>query len=50
MLISDYDDGVLQLFRDSQDANEKRELLRTLVNMDSDAVMEIIDSTFDGGQ
>lgn len=50
MLIADYDDGVLQLFRESQDAEEKEELLRTLVNMDSDAVMEIIDSTFDGTQ
>jgi HEAT repeat protein len=47
MLIADYDEGVLQLFRESQDADEKQELLRTLVNMDSDAVMEIIDSTFD---
>jgi HEAT repeat protein len=50
MLIADYDEGVLQLFRESQDADEKEELLRTLVNMDSDAVLEIIDSTFDGGQ
>lgn len=50
MLISDYDDGVLQLYRESQDAGEKERLLRTLVNMDSDAVMEIIESTFDGAQ
>jgi len=50
MLISDYDEGVLQLFRESQDTDEKRRLLQTLVNMDSDAVMEIIDSTFDGTQ
>jgi HEAT repeat protein len=50
MLIADYDEGVLQLFRESQDADEKRRLLQTLVNMDSDAVMEIIDSTFDGTQ
>ncbi|MCI0517650.1 MAG: HEAT repeat domain-containing protein [Woeseiaceae bacterium] len=50
MLIADYDDGVLQLFRESQDAGEKQRLLRTLVNMDSDAVMEIIESTFDGEQ
>jgi len=48
MLIADYDDGVLQLFRESQDAGEKQRLLRTLVSMDSDAVMEIIESTFDG--
>jgi HEAT repeat protein len=50
MLIADYDEGILQLFRESQDADEKRRLLQTLVNMDSDAVMEIIDSTFDGTQ
>ncbi len=50
MLIADYDDGVLQLFREIQDAEEKRRLLQTLVNMDSDAVMEIIDSQFDGEQ
>jgi HEAT repeat protein len=48
MLIADYDEGVLQLFRASQDNEEKRELLRTLVMMDSDAVMDIIDATFDG--
>jgi hypothetical protein len=50
MLISDYDEGVLQLFRESKDADEKKRLLQTLVNMDSDAVMEIIDSTFDDAQ
>jgi hypothetical protein len=50
MLIADYDDGVLQLFRESQDDEEKRRLLKTLVNMDSDAVMEIIDAQFDGEQ
>lgn len=50
MLIADYDEGVLQLFRASQDNEEKRELLQTLVMMDSDAVMEIIDATFDGTQ
>ncbi|HSD68528.1 MAG TPA: HEAT repeat domain-containing protein [Woeseiaceae bacterium] len=50
MLISEYDEGVLLLFRESKDAGEKQRLLRTLVNMDSDAVMEIIESTFDGAQ
>lgn len=48
MLIADYDEGVLQLFRASQDNEEKRELLQTLVMMDSDAVTDIIDATFDG--
>jgi HEAT repeat protein len=50
MMIADYDDGVLELFRASQDNEEKRELLRMLVMMDSDAVMDIIDATFDGAQ
>jgi HEAT repeat protein len=48
MLIAGYDEGVLQLFQASQNDEEKRELLRTLVIMDSDAVMDIIDATFDG--
>lgn len=45
MLISGYDEGVLTLFRESQDSAEKRELLEMLVMMDSDAAMQIIDET-----
>jgi HEAT repeat protein len=45
MLIADDDEGVLTLFQESQDPNEKRRLLETLVNMDSDAVWDIIDAT-----
>ncbi len=48
MLVADYDDGVLELFRASQDAEEKRELLRMLVIMDSDAALAIIDETLSG--
>jgi HEAT repeat protein len=48
MLIADDEDGVLELFRASNDAEEKRRLLRVLVSMDSDAVMDVIDATFDG--
>lgn len=47
MLIADYDDGVLELFRSSNDPAEKRELLQTLVHMDSNAVWDIIDSTLE---
>ncbi|RLA30061.1 MAG: hypothetical protein DRR11_14200 [Gammaproteobacteria bacterium] len=50
MMVADYDDGVLELFRASQDAGEKRELLRMLVMMDSDAALEIIDETLSGNQ
>ena len=49
MLIADYDEGVLQLFRESNDSAEKKELLQRLVIMDSDAVWEIVDSTLEGG-
>ncbi|MFT5499969.1 MAG: HEAT repeat protein [Woeseiaceae bacterium] len=48
MLIADYDEGVVVLFRESQDAEEKRDLLEMLVIMDSDAAMEIIDETLGG--
>lgn len=50
MMVADYDDGVLELFRASQDAGEKRELLRMLVMMDSDAALEIIDETLSGNR
>ena len=40
---------MLELFRASTDAAEKRELLQTLVNMDSDAVWEVIDKTLENG-
>ena len=50
MMVADYDDGVLELFRTSQDAEEKRELLRMLVIMDSDAALTIIDETLSGNR
>ncbi len=50
MLISGYDEGVLQLFRESQSSDEKRELLEMLVIMDSDAAMQVIDETLAEGQ
>lgn len=50
MLVADYDEGVLELFRSSQDGKEKRVLLRMLVMMDSEAAMEAIEKTLSGGQ
>jgi HEAT repeat protein len=49
MLIADDDEGVLTLFQESQDPQEKRRLLETLVNMDSDAVWDLIDATLEDG-
>ena len=49
MMISGHDEGVLELYRASQDAAEKKELLEYLVIMGSDDVWDIIDSALDGG-
>lgn len=48
MLISGYDEGVLELYRASDSPAEKRELLQYLTMMDSDAIWEIIDAALDG--
>ena len=45
MMISGFDEGIVELFRDSEDATEKRKLLQMLVAMDSDAAWDIIDAT-----
>ena len=45
MLVAGHEKGVLELFRASQDATEKRELLQLLVIMDSDAALDIISAT-----
>jgi HEAT repeat protein len=50
MMISGYDDGVLELYRASDDPAEKKALLEYLVMMDSDEVWAIIDSALDGGR
>ena len=49
MLISGYDDGVLALYKESTDVNEKRDLLQMLAIMDSDLMMEVIDAALAGG-
>ena len=47
MLIADYDDGVLELYRTSQDPREKTDLLGYLTMMDSDGIWEIIDAALE---
>jgi HEAT repeat protein len=47
MMISGNDEVVLELFRETQDPAEKRQLLEMLVMMDSDAVWDIIDQTLE---
>ena len=49
MLISGHDEGVLALYRASDDDAEKRRLLEFLVMMDSDEVWDLIDKALDGG-
>ena len=50
MMVADYDKGLLELFRSSQDSNEKRELLRMLVMMDSEAALDVIDAALSNDQ
>ncbi len=47
MHIAGYEEGVLELFRTTDNPKDKRELLETLVHMDSDAVWDIIDKTLE---
>jgi HEAT repeat protein len=49
MLISGYDTGVLELYKASDDVDEKRKLLELLVIMDSDLAMDVIDAALQGG-
>jgi HEAT repeat protein len=50
LLISGHDAGVLELYRASDSAAEKKELLEHLVMMGSDDVWNIIDAALDGDQ
>lgn len=50
MLISGHDAGVLELYRSSQDTEEKTELLEYLVMMGSDDVWNLIESALDDAQ
>jgi HEAT repeat protein len=49
MMISGYDEGVFQLYKESTDVHEKRDLLEMLAIMDSDLMMEVIDAALAGG-
>ncbi len=48
MMIADYDDGILELYRESQDPGEKSELLQYLTIMDSEAIWDVIDAALEG--
>lgn len=50
MLIADYDEGVIELYRSSNDPAEKKALLEVLVMMDSDAAWDAIDSALGGNE
>ena len=48
MLISGHDEGVLELYRASDDVREKRELLEALTVIGSDLVLDVIDEALVG--
>lgn len=48
LLIAGYDEGVLELYQESTDAEEKSELLQYLAIMDSDALWDVIDAALEG--
>ena len=50
MLIADYDEGLLALYRESEDTAEKRDLLEYLTRMDSDEVWALIDDALEEQQ
>ena len=50
MLIAGHDARVLELYRNTEDAAEKRRLLEFLVIMDSDAVWDLIDNALEGSE
>ncbi len=47
MFIAEYDEGLLLLYRESQNPAEKRELLEYLTMMDSDEVWALIDEALE---
>ena len=50
MLIAGHDEGVLQLYRESDDIREKGELLETLSAMGSELLYDVIDAALQGNQ
>lgn len=49
MLIAGHDEGVLELYRASDNVEEKRRLLETLSIMGSDLLFEVLDAALEGG-
>ncbi|NND59467.1 MAG: HEAT repeat domain-containing protein [Gammaproteobacteria bacterium] len=49
MLIHGHDEGVVTLYRESNDTSEKQRLLRTLIMMNSDLALELVDAALEGG-
>ena len=49
MLIAGHDEGVLELYRESDDVEEKRRLLEALSIMGSDLLFEVLDAALEGG-
>ena len=47
LLIGGHDEGVIELYRQSQDTAEKRELLRVMTTMGNDEVWHIIEETLE---
>ncbi|HKS55669.1 MAG TPA: HEAT repeat domain-containing protein [Steroidobacteraceae bacterium] len=50
LLIADDEQGVLALYRAAKSPEEKRNLLRTLTNMDGDAALQVIDDALENKQ
>ena len=50
LLIAGHDRGVLQLYKQSDNLEDKRKLLQTLSIMNSDVALDAIDAALDGGQ
>lgn len=50
LLVHGHDEGVMALFRASSDSAEKRRLLQTLVMMNSELALDLIDATLEGDQ
>jgi nitroreductase len=50
LLIADDEQGVLALYRAAKSPQEKRNLLRTLTNMDGDAALQVIDDALENKQ
>lgn len=50
MMISGHEAGLLELYQNAEDVNEKRDLLRMLTMTGGDAALEAIDSILDEGQ